>query len=44
MAYEKAIRLLAHLESPKPPGMSDVRWARARVGRAGAHLQSWPGC
>ncbi|EFN56001.1 hypothetical protein CHLNCDRAFT_145389 [Chlorella variabilis] len=26
MAYEKAIRLLAHLECPQPPGMSDVKY------------------
>jgi hypothetical protein len=26
MAYEKAIRLLAHLECPQPPAMSDVKY------------------
>lgn len=26
MAYEKAIRLLAHLECPQPAGMSDVKY------------------
>ena len=26
MAYERAIRLLAHLECPQPPGMSDVKY------------------